>query len=36
MTLSQAAEACGMPVGTFYAKAVKQEENVLPIYGKNL
>lgn len=36
LTLSQAAEACGMPVGTFYAKAVKQEENVLPIYGKNL
>ncbi|MBU9736223.1 recombinase family protein [Diplocloster agilis] len=25
MTLRQAAEACGMPVGTFYAKAVKFE-----------
>ena len=26
MTLRQAAEACGMPVGTFYAKARKLEE----------
>ena len=26
ITLRQAAEACGMPVGTFYAKARKFEE----------
>ncbi len=28
ITLKQAAEACGMPVGTFYAKARKFEKNV--------
>ena len=27
ITLRQAAEACGMPVGTFYSKAVKFENN---------
>ena len=27
MTLRQAAEACGMPMGTFYAKAVKFEKS---------
>lgn len=27
ITLRQAAEACGMPVGTFYSKAVKYEKN---------
>ena len=28
ITLRQAAEACGMPEGTFYAKAVKYEKGI--------
>ena len=28
ITLQQAAEACGMPIGTFYAKAVKLEKGL--------
>ena len=31
MTLRQAAEACGMPEGTFYAKAVKFRKSHLKI-----
>ena len=36
MTLRQAAEACGMPVGTFYSKAVKMEHINLPMELPNL
>ena len=32
MTLQQAANACEMPVGTFYAKAVKIEKNETGFY----
>lgn len=36
MTLRQAAEACGMPVGTFYAKANKSEESTWKGLGESL
>lgn len=36
ITLHQAAEACGMPVGTFYSKAVKLEQSSLTKADENL
>lgn len=33
ITLRQAAAACGMPVGTFYSKAIHLEKDVLPIHS---
>ena len=34
MTLQQAANACEMPVGTFYAKAVKIEKRMKQVFIK--
>ena len=36
ITLHQAAEACGMPVGAFYSKAVKLEQSSLTKADENL